>query len=235
MTPPKGRGTETVPLSDLVEDLAVYPRSRVSSTNVANIVNAMESGEQLPPIIADRVTLKIIDGFHRRRALLRLLGKDASTIVEFRDYDTDATMLAAAAALNTCHGLPLGEYEKREVVLRLGELGEDDDVIALALRVPPTKIEQIRIQVATVVTETREPLRLQPLKRSTAWMQGGAMTESQARAHKSAPGTSWGLLAHQLTEGLREGLVEPDGRIITALQALQQQISVYLDAVTVSE
>lgn len=224
-----------MPLTELVEDLSIYPRSSVSSVNVTNLVAAVEAGCVLPPIVADQKSKRIVDGFHRRRALLRVFGKEADTEVELRQYSSEAELFADAVAMNTSHGLPLGEFEKRGVVLRLGEMGESDEKIALVLHIPQVKVETIRIRVATVVTEVGEPIRLQPLKRSTLWMQGSAMSESQAQAHKSAPGTSWGLLAQQLTKGLREGLVEPDGRIIAALQHLQRELGTYLAAISVPE
>jgi hypothetical protein len=218
-----------MPVTELVEDLSVYPRRNVNDINVANLVAALEAGAELPPIIADRKTKRIVDGFHRRRAYLRVLGTDTSTAVELRSYRNEAELLADAAHLNTAHGLNLAAFEKRKVVLRLTELGVDDDGIARALHMPPARVIKLRVKVVSVVDEGGAAIRLEPLKRPHFHFQGGEMTAQQARAAQSAPGTSYSLLVRQIGDALDNRLVNAsDGRMIAALRLLQIQLRNYL-------
>src|SRR5688572_13414948 len=59
---------ETIKASELVEDFDLYPRGDVDGTHVLSLVQALEAGVELPPIIACKKTKRIVDGFHRRRA-----------------------------------------------------------------------------------------------------------------------------------------------------------------------
>src|SRR5512139_1047022 len=129
--------TKQLPISSLVEDLTLYPRTQVSSVNVSNIVAALEAGHKVPPIVADEESLRVIDGFHRRRAYLKVLGPDAKIPVTLQHFDSETAMFAAAVELNIAHGLPLQEVERRRIVLRLRELGADDDAVAAVLHMPP--------------------------------------------------------------------------------------------------
>jgi hypothetical protein len=219
----------TIPIAELIEDLSIYPRTQVSDVNVTNLVGALEAGYELPPLIVDRKTKRIVDGFHRRRAHLKVFGVDTSIVAELRTYSDDADLLKEAVALNTSHGLNLAEIEKRRVVLRLSELGVDDNEIAVALHVQPDRVTKIRVRVATVLNDDGAAIRLEPLKRPMFHFQGGVMSEEQAKAAKSAPGVSYSLLAKQLGDGLQHHLIDGnDGRTLAALKLLRRQLDNYL-------
>lgn len=221
--------TTSVRLADLVEDLDFYPRTQVSSVNVANLISALEAGCELPAIVADRKSKRIVDGFHRRRAYLKVLGNDASVQVELRSYTTDSDMFSDAVSINAQHGLPLQEIEKRRVVLRMQDLGIDDDRIAVALHTTPAKVTKIQVKVATVVDDNGGSIRLEPLKKPTFHFQGNQMTQVQAKAHRSAPGTSYLLTVRQLRDAVKFDLINrADGRMVEALTALSEDLREYL-------
>jgi hypothetical protein len=226
----------TMPLAQLVEDLSVYPRAGISSTNVSNLVQALEAGAELPLMVADRASRRVVDGFHRRRALLTVLGSDAHVEVDLRKYRSEAELLAAAVSMNTDHGLPLAQIDRRRAVLRLGDMGVDDDTIARALHVPLPRIEKIRVQVVNVVNSQGSVLRVEPVKRPLFHLQGRTMTTAQARAHRRAPGTSYSLLVSQLSDALKFDLINhADGKIIVALGELAEQLDVYLGSITATD
>jgi hypothetical protein len=221
--------TTSVRLADLVEDLDFYPRSQVSSVNVTNLVSAIEAGAELPPIIADEKSKRVVDGFHRRRAYLKVLGSDASVQVELRSYATDADLFADAVSTNARHGLPLQEIEKRRIVFRLQDMGVDDGQIAVVLQTSPDKVQKIQLKVATIVDDNGGSVRLEPLKRAVFHMQGSAMTEAQAKAHRSAPGTSYLLTIRQVRDAVKFDLIDKnDERHIAALEALLEDLRKYL-------
>lgn len=221
--------TATMPLAQLVEDLSVYPRAGISDVNVHNLALALKAGAKLPLMIVDQDSKRIIDGFHRRRALAKVLGSAASVKVQLESYATEAEMLAAAVSMNTDHGLPLGQIERRQAVQRLSDMGVDDNAIGIVLRIPPVQIQRFRVQVATVVNEKGAPIRVEPLKRPLLHFQGKAMTEPQAVAQRSAPGSSYVLLCHQLRDAMQYDLInQADGRAMAALRALLTQLEEYL-------
>jgi hypothetical protein len=215
----------TVRLADLVEDLTLYPRTQVSGTNVANLRAAYQAGDELPLMIVDRKSKRIIDGVHRYHMYLKELGADGSIKVDLRTYESEAEMFKAAVTANVGHGLPLQEIEKRRIVLRLQDEGSGDDEIARTLRVPVRKVEKIRLRTATVKVGGGG-IRREPLKRPLFHMQGKEMTEAQVEAQRHAPGTSYLLLIRQLREGLRYRLLDfDDERLVAALEGLQQDLN----------
>jgi hypothetical protein len=218
-----------MPVHALVEDLSIYPRSSISTVNVRNLIVALQAGCVLPVPIVDRRSKRVVDGFHRRRAFLAVLGPDAEVEVELRTYKSEAALLAAATQLNTAHGLPLAEIDKRRVVLRLSAAGLSDDEIAVTLHATPVRVKQLSVKVVTVVNERGLPIRIEPLKRPVFWMQGGEMTEAQAKAHSSAPGTSYLLLVRQLEDALKYRLLPTTGPMTAALETLKHRIGDYLE------
>jgi hypothetical protein len=218
----------TIPLAELVEDFDIYPRHEVSSINVRNLIAAHAAGHKIQPIIADKKTKRIIDGFHRRRMWLKVLSADAAIEVDLKDYKTDADMLAAAVEANSEHGLQLQEIDKRRIVLRLQELGTDDNHIAKVLHIPVTRLQKLRIRVADV-TQQNGSIRKEPLKRPHFHMQDKKMTEEQAKAARSAPGTSYALVIRQVHDAIRFDLLNKDDpRLVTALKALNADLAEYL-------
>lgn len=221
-------------VADLVEDLDLYPRTDVSSVHVSTLAAAIESGAALPPPVADRKSKRLTDGFHRRRAYLKVLGPDAVIQVRLEDYTSEAEMYRAAVAYNVTHGLPLQSFEKQKIALRLRDAGEDDESIAAVLQMTPARIEKICLRVATV-TQDNGSIRYEPLKNPLKHFQGQQMTREQAVAQKSAPGTSYLLVIKQVRDAVRHNLInDSDGRVIDELRGLAGDLAMYLSDVEVS-
>src|SRR5215831_19134644 len=101
--------TEKVPLQDLVLDRSIYPRGHAwpNLYTVSNYARAMRGGAEFPPIKADRVSRRVVDGWHRYHAAQEAYGEDASFGVEWQDYANEQEILIDAIRLNVAHGAPL--------------------------------------------------------------------------------------------------------------------------------
>ena len=122
MSPRAGRGradpdVETVPAASLVEDFALYPRHDVDGSHVADLARALRAGVVLPPVVADRATRRLADGWHRRRAAIRVHGAEAPIAVRFRDYADEAALFADAVELNSQHGRRLDRQDQIRVTV----------------------------------------------------------------------------------------------------------------------
>lgn len=201
------------PLADLVEDLELYPRHAVDDANVARLALALEAGIDLPPIVADRKSKRIVDGWHRGRAYRRVHGNGATVPVEFRSYPNEAALVEDAIHMNATHGRPFDEMDRTRAVLMLERLGLKPERIATALSCPVEKVEKLRLRVATAnatVDATVPGTRKVTLKRPMAHFAGKTLTRPQAEAHDRAPGTSYLLVARQLLDAVRLNLYAPD-------------------------
>ena len=203
--------TTTLPLAVLVEDMDLYPRHHVDGTHVQGLVMALETGADLPKIVADEKSKRITDGWHRRRALVRFLGPEASVEVELVRYKNDAEMKLDAVHRNTAHGRRLDSVDRTRCVIMLRAAGFDDSDIGTALRLPRTRVEKLAIKVAT---GPKGAPRVAPgtstisLKQSVVHLAGKKLTKKQAEVHSMLPGTSFLLLVRQLCAALKENMVD---------------------------
>lgn len=223
------RDVVTMPVADLVEDLSVYPRHAVDGMHVGHLLQALESGSELPPVVACAKSKRITDGWHRVRAYKRLHGPTAVVSVELRHYKTEADLIEDAVRMNSAHGRLLEGVDRVRAANMLERVGVPLKRIAVVLHITPEKVQNILVRVATAPVRTESTMpgtKTIALKRPVAHLAGQRLTEEQARAHDSAPGTSYLLIVRQLKDAVETGLINPaDERLkgeLTALKKLLQ-------------
>ena len=94
-------------ISSLKRNYNIYPREGLDGFNVIRIRNAIEAGVELPPVIADKKTKMVIDGFHRVEAVKLISGEDGEILVDYREYKSLAEMFLEAVRLNAAQGKTL--------------------------------------------------------------------------------------------------------------------------------
>lgn len=129
-----------VKLTDLVKDFTVYPRNEISSQNVQAIMDAIEMGDPIPPIVAEQKTKRIVDGFHRYDAYQKL--KIDTVDVTWRTYKNDAELFADAYRLNGKHGRQFDQYDIKRAVLKLTDFGLKPHQISNIVRIPKGRIDE---------------------------------------------------------------------------------------------
>jgi hypothetical protein len=129
------------PVADIVFDATIYPRSGVSSTNVAKMIKAAEVGVRFPDIILEAETHRLVDGWHRCE-VNKQRGVPEISAIE-RVYNTEGDLYADAVRLNIGHGLPLDIYSTRRAVIRLEEYGYTREAISDVIKVPLVEIDKI--------------------------------------------------------------------------------------------
>jgi len=140
-------GIETVKAASLIEDFNFYPRHSVDDYCVADYAKAMEAGAIFPPVIADKKSNRITDGWKRTRAALKFGGDGVDIQVEFRTYRNDGEMLLDAISLNTVHGQRIERYDLQRCAILGEQFGLSADKLSAAMRVTPEHLEQIRAKL----------------------------------------------------------------------------------------
>jgi ParB-like chromosome segregation protein Spo0J len=199
-----------VPAVELVEDLSLYPRLQVDDWYVSRLAEALRSGAALPPIVADRASKRIVDGFHRRRAALRAFGPTAEVDVLFRDYPDERSLYLDALRLNAHHGKRLTTAEEVRAVLRGQELGLEPRVIADTLAIRVEKLEGL-LEKKTA-RGTIEPVVV--LKPSFSHLAGEKLTQEQEQANKHSGGHQASFYARMLIQLIESGAVDESNRIL---------------------
>lgn len=82
----------------------------------AEHVELLTSAENLPPILVQRSTMRVVDGMHRVRAAL-LRGDETISVVFFEGDDSEAFLRAVDA--NIRHGLPLSHADREAAARRI--------------------------------------------------------------------------------------------------------------------
>ncbi len=217
----------TMPLAELV--MAFYPRHAVDSQHVANLVQAIHAGCQLPPVVADRASKRITDGWHRTRAYCHALGPDASIEVELVPYPDEASMKLDAAARNAAHGRRLDAIDRMRCVVMLRASGFNDTQIGLALNVPAEKVSRLVVRLARAPAGSNGNITgtsTIALKRCVGHLADTKLTREQAEVHQSLPGTSFLLVARQLRRALETAMVDlSDEKLVEELKALNGALS----------
>lgn len=217
--------------AELVEDYDIYPRTSVISAHVTQIADAMLCGREIPPILIDMKSKRIIDGYHRRRAAVRAFGDTVKIKCIMREYPDKNAMYKDAIEENARHGEGLkGECRTHALLLGKG-MGIPSESLAGWFGISVEKVEMIvAIKAGNVKPFTakgKDITRKIPLKNSVRhlWGTNPTFTPAQEVAHKSGPGQSQLLLIRQLSDYIETGLIDSTNiEIKNGLQRLHDLI-----------
>jgi len=214
-----------IKLAELVEDFDLYPRSDVDSAHVATLAYALEAGEKFPPIIIDEKSKRIVDGFHRRRAYLRVLGDEGEIEVEARRYPSDKEMYIDAMRYNARHGRALAGSEQTGAILKAQRFHVSIDVIASSLGVTQERVESIiQHKVGTIKGVRMADGRMIALKGSVHHLK--ILSHEQAEAMDMFPGQPQVLLLRQLNKLIETDCIETENpQVIAELRRLRDALN----------
>jgi hypothetical protein len=198
---------DMAPVVSLEFDRDLYPRIEVSDFHVAEIIRTLEGGHDLPPVIADRASRKLVDGAHRWHAAIKRQAEEIA--VEWRDYASDEEMFKDACLLNSAHGLNFTARDRLKVIEVGQKFGLKELDFSMLLRTSESYIKTIMPRIAYVPGAGQKMERV-PLKASTRHLSGQTITPQQSDAIKgNAPGTSYLLVTRQLISALENALLPP--------------------------
>jgi len=206
-----------VKAADLVLDFTVYPRTVVDEQHAARLAEALRAGVTLPPIIADRASRRVVDGFHRTKAHLRVGGEDAVIAVEWRDYAGDTELFLDAAKLNTGHGLRISRLDEAHCMAIAQRLGVADSELAGVLALTAEKYEKMRAE-RFATGGNGEPVLL---KRSARHLAGGKLSRKQISGNAKSSGWRIDFHIDQIVNALESDLVNyQDATLVPKLRRL---------------
>lgn len=223
--------TARVPLASMVQDYTIYPRGTVNDSHVRELRRALEAGDQLPLIILEAGSLRIVDGFHRRRALIGNLGADAVVKAEIREYPDELALYRDAAALNATHGQPLDRDDQVRVAVRMRELGADDEVVSATLHIPVARVVEL-VAHYTAYSQTGETVVVKAAARHLAQE---TLTLEQEAVQAHITGTATLRLVSDLRARLRANVVDLENpRVRQRLGELVEEVTRALEPFAVA-
>lgn len=204
--------------STLVLDYNLYPREKIDPTHIREMAESLALGITLPPILVDRESKRVIDGFHRIRAHQKVYDLDVEVPVILKTYNNDMEMFLEAMRLNASHGRKLSPYDKARCLARAEELKLEPEIVASALHMAPQRLGEIK---ATRFAQYKaEPI---VLKRTAAHMAGGELTQEQVAYNTKAGGMNQSFYINQITTMLEADAVDWANHSVTSgLQRLHE-------------
>jgi len=211
-----------LPLERLKLDWNLYPRHEVDSQHVTRLIEALQSGSQLPPIVADRQTKRVVDGFHRYRAYQRLLEPGQKVAVELRNYRSEAALFEEAMRVNARHGIPFDPIDQVHCYLRGQELGLSLESLAGAMAVPATKLQSIVLRRLGENSKGDKVI----LKPAMTHLQGKPLTSPQVAVNDRLTGNSAAYYLQLVVEMLEAGCFDlSNERVLVLLRRLQEALA----------
>jgi hypothetical protein len=203
--------TVTLTAEQLIEDFDLYPRADIDSGHVAQIMDAITAGAEIPPIIACSKSKRIVDGFHRCRAFRRLSGDFCEIQVILRDYKTEKDLFLDAMRFNSCHGRNMTSYDRTHAMMLAERLEIAPDAVASALNMTVDKVTAWKHDRAVRIEGTR---RMQPLKMPIRHMLGQTLTQAQSAIVPKLGGNQQLFYVRQLRMLLDNAMLDLENEIL---------------------
>lgn len=219
-----------VKAAELVFDFDLYPRNNVDTKNISNIAMARAAGVELPPVIIDKKSRRIIDGFHRVKERLRTDGSDAEIWVEEKTYRSEADMFLDAVRYNASHGAKLDSHDKTHCALIAERLRIPPEAVAGALNMPVDDLATLRnTRTATGAGNLEVPLK----RTISEQFSGKKLTKRQEEANRKLSGMNQVFYANQLIELLESNMLDTsDEGLLERLRHLNELLDSVLAANT---
>ncbi len=209
---------KSIRAAELILDFCLYPRNNVDSHNVTNLVDALAAGAELPPVVIDKKSKRVIDGFHRVKAHLKFLGDDAKVEVIEKTYNNEAAMFLDAMKYNASHGAKLDPCDRTHCLIIAESLSIPLDQVAGALHMNVDKLASLKADR----TATTNGLTV-PLKRTIRNMAGKKLTNRQQQANKRLSGMNQAFYANQLIELIESEMLDlEDENLMGSLKKLHE-------------
>src|SRR5215471_326426 len=184
----------TKQIASLVLDETIWPRHSISDPNVGALVEAIHAGANLPPVLIDRASGVVVDGFHRVRAYERVFGPEYEIEVRTKQYKDRRAMLADAIALNVGRGSDLNRWDLTRCIVLADEVGLPFNNLAALLQWQPERLAAYRDTRMGTTLDDRKVM----LKRSLRRHLNKPLTKAQEEVNKHATGMSPLFLVNQI-------------------------------------
>jgi len=203
-------------IASLVLDETIYPRHTVSVANVSAIAEAILAGADIPPILIDSGSNRVIDGFHRVRAFERLYGAEAEIPVVSKRYKDRKAMLTDAIRHNVGRGQDLTRWDSLRCVELAEEVGMPINTLAGLLQWQPERLQAYTESKRGTTLDDRKVM----LKRSLRHRVGRPLTEAQEEVNRTSSGMSVLFHINQIVSLLETDMLPESEQVAERLRHL---------------
>lgn len=213
---------KTMKAAALILDFEIYPRNDVDAHNVRSLCEALAAGVELPPVIVEKKSKRVVDGFHRVKAALRCGGEGAEVLVIEKTFRTEADLFLESIRLNAAHGVRLGSVDRTRCMIVAERLSIPPEAVAGALSVSVDKLAQLTVSsTARTAGGLMVPLK-NTVRRGFA---GKRLNRRQIEANEKLSGMNQVFYANQLIELIESEMLDTsDERLLGRLRVLHEHL-----------
>lgn len=211
-------------IGELIFDFDLYPRADIDTHNIAYMSQAEDAGVKFPPVVVDKKSKRIVDGFHRVKMYRQKYEDNHKIEVVENIYGSEKEILLDAIRLNASHGKMLSRHDRMRCILQSERMGLKIGNVASALSMTVEKINQLKaervgeLKVGGVITSV-------PLKRTIKHMSGKRLSKKQNEVNKKISGMDQKFYVNQLVMLIESGLInQSDDILLQRLKVLWQQL-----------
>ncbi len=215
-----------VKVGTLVYDFEIYPRQhygdKIDNTHVRNLRYVLRSGTEFDdPLLVDKKTNCVVDGFHRGHAMEKERGAQALITVIYKTYKNRAAMLEESGRINNSHGNPMDRQDQVHFALKCEKHGISLAKVAGILSLPEAQLISF-LDKRTALSEEGESMAI---KNIVGHMAGETFTEKQEEVHKGLGGSSQVFLVNQIISLLKNGMTNTkNARLMERLGDLHSEL-----------
>lgn len=152
-------------INEIVFDQAIYPRTEWSQATVNRYAEAINAGDEFPPIVLEADTNRLLDGMHRWQAHKQAL-KDTIRVV-WQTVPDGVPIKLYAASLSAKHGDRIKGEELKAIAREIAEANPDYDLKTIAKYCGVTR-QTVSKWVGDIVEHRREVRKVKALILSRA-------------------------------------------------------------------
>ena len=213
-----------IEVSKLILDFNLYPRVQVDSQHAGYMVESLRAGLELPPVVVDEKSLRVIDGFHRVTAVKRFDKEKGTISAVFKKYSSEGEMFIDAMRYNATHGRTLTQYDRAHCILRAEELKLELDIVAGALSISVNKVKELRVhrigefisgggssmkgKGRSAMVKAKDHLVPIQLKRTIEHKAGEVLTEPQVKVNEKLSRMNQSFYVHQIVMLIESDLLD---------------------------
>lgn len=187
-------------INEIVFDQAIYPRTEWSQATVNRYAEAINAGDEFPPIVLEADTNRLLDGMHRWQAHKQAL-KDTIRVV-WQTIPDGVPPKLFAASLSAKHGDRIKGEELKAIAREIAEANPDYDLKTIAKYCGVTR-QTVSKWVGDIVEHRREVRRIKALLLSRA----GWSTRQIADQLGISTGSAFSDVNADISEHLDEALL----------------------------
>lgn len=220
---------------ECILDWNLWPRhsaQKLDTANIRQMKESLEAGLPLPPIVIDKDSMRVVDGFHRLTAVLDLQGDEADIEADVRYYESEREMFLDAVRLNAHQGKMMTPMDRAYSIIKARRMKIPAPMVAEALGMLPDAMKEFLEKRSAMVESTGERIPLAyGASHLSAAEHGEALNDEQEHFARTATGSVFMMHVRQVLNGAKADALKLTDKDVELLRETRDAIEALIRSV----